>query len=230
MPEIPPLKIPTKALPGLKSLAKHGHIYAEALSGLRSEDTASISNLDNYLSKKLSLADEITSEFSSNIMGLHRLRMQLDISPEILYSRLSLGLNTHADWNQEDKTNWSNYKDAILFLLSSTCAYYTLSKSIELAYNYSNVYRKNTIITDIRPIFDEKPSEIRQLVISHTFLIHFIDKTSGDGVEKSIYISLDASDINEIKDSCERAIKKASISHLSLSKMWPTTIVGEQST
>lgn len=93
----------------------------------------------------------------------------------------------------------------VLLDLVRTEAVRRISKALDLAYEYGNLYRSSRIITDIRPIFNEGVDKITGSIVSYTFRMRY---NSADG-EHSCNVALDEQDVNSIKDECERALKKA---------------------
>jgi len=93
-----------------------------------------------------------------------------------------------------------------------------------LAYDHPNPIRETKIITDLRPIFDEKGLNIKQMTITHTLHIEY-----HDGVRlQTLFLTLDAADVTKLRKFCERAeIKAVTIKKQMHGLAWPVAILGE---
>jgi len=76
-------------------------------------------------------------------------------------------------------------------------------------------------VTDLRPVFNEAGDRIVQSVISHVLSIDY-----HDGMDhRVIQFSLDAGRLAELKEDCERAIRKAAVLKRDLaSAPWPVSV------
>ncbi|MFA7381329.1 MAG: hypothetical protein WC150_12795 [Bacteroidia bacterium] len=79
------------------------------------------------------------------------------------------------------------------------------SKAIELLKENDNVYIDSRIITDIRLVFNnELTSKDKCALIIHNLRLNYL----ASGGEKEFYLSLDRTDLQKLKETIERAIKK----------------------
>ena len=76
---------------------------------------------------------------------------------------------------------------------------------IASASQYDLVAKK--ILTDIRPVFNEDGSAIVQSVVSHVLSLDYHDGHT----HHCIQFTLDATDVAELRDLCERAERKAAV-------------------
>jgi len=91
-------------------------------------------------------------------------------------------------------------------LLASTPVVMT-AKALDLAYDFSQVFVGARIITDIRPVFDEpQKDDIVGATIVQTIKMESVDS---EGTAHKISIALDLDDVQQLKDSCEEALRKA---------------------
>jgi hypothetical protein len=80
------------------------------------------------------------------------------------------------------------------------------------------------IYTDVRPVFNEAGDAILQTIINHVLSIDYHDGQD----HHVIQFDLDANDVVDLKELCERAQKKATVIKRDLKDMpWPTTIFRE---
>lgn len=82
----------------------------------------------------------------------------------------------------------------------------TAAKAADLITEHEHVYNGIRIVTDLRPIFGDDPTENPAgMTLSATVkLDHYTD-----GRIKSLYISADEEDLRAIRDSVDRALKKS---------------------
>lgn len=104
----------------------------------------------------------------------------------------------------------------------------TVSKALDLAYEYANLFQDARIVTDIRPIFndvDDEQMEIEAAVVAFTLRLHYDDRQGNH----SLSVALDETDVRTLKYQCERALHKAQLAQDRMRDMVgvPTIISGE---
>ena len=139
------------------------------------------------------------------IVGLYNIRRKSDIEIEDLLKSLKEAVLSD-DLSEEERSRWDS-AEPVLGELLSIQSIGSAVKAIDLSYDYANICRGAKIITDIRPVFDEEPSDIIASIISYCLRLNY---ESRDGIE-SLSIALDEQDIMNLKKNCERALKKGKI-------------------
>ncbi len=104
----------------------------------------------------------------------------------------------------------------------------TVSKALDLAYEYANLFQDARIVTDIRPIFndvDDEQMEIEAAVVAFTLRLHYDDRQGNH----SLSVALDETDVRTLKYQCERALHKAQLAQGRMRDILgvPTIISGE---
>jgi hypothetical protein len=107
-------------------------------------------------------------------------------------------------WTNENLSKWDAVAPHFGALLSLPIIRLVTS-ALDLSYEYTNLLRGIRILTDIRPIFDDSATGIQGAVIAHALRLRF---ESVEGPHE-LNISVDESDIKEIAEQCDRALKKA---------------------
>lgn len=81
-------------------------------------------------------------------------------------------------------------------------------KVASLLYDHASVYLNSRVLTDVRPLFDDRaePSSIRAGMIVHT--LRFGLMAAGREEAGAMYIALDQSDLRALRDTLDRAIVK----------------------
>ena len=98
-------------------------------------------------------------------------------------------------------------------------------KAQRLTYSRERVYNDVEIITDARPVFSEDGSEVIQFLITHAMMLSYF---SSNRLER-IQLSLDNTDVIELRKACDRAIVKSRTLQKSLGESWSTEIVNDES-
>jgi hypothetical protein len=100
------------------------------------------------------------------------------------------------------------------------------TKALSVAYDFERLYLDGRFLTSMRPIFDPPREEIIGAVVVQTLRLEY---TSTDGGRSTISLALDKADLEQLKTSCERALKKAQTLKRSTTK-WalPTFSPGEK--
>ena len=115
----------------------------------------------------------------------------------------ALGRLSQEQLKDEVQAQWETLKSPFLTLLG--CRRLAIvAKLTELAFEYSNLFQRAKIVTDIRPLYDLDGNEITTAIIS--CLLH-INHFSRDG-ESMFVVALDVEDVTHLLHECERALKK----------------------
>jgi hypothetical protein len=97
------------------------------------------------------------------------------------------------------------FKNRLIILLKEKKIFYA-SKAYDLITESGNFFIQCRVMTDIRPIFDlDVESQPKAGIIMHTLHIHY---DADSGPQRDIYLTLEPSDLETIKDALVRADKK----------------------
>lgn len=168
---------------------------------------------------------EKAGQVAPQLLGLYGGKRINRWKPRKLVQNLTrdLALLEEDRWTDDELEKWRGL-EPLLEDLFGIEVLDTASKAIDLAYEYANLFQSARIVTDIRPVFDESASEIAAAVISQTLRIYF----SSEEGDHSLSIALDQLDLERLRESCDRAIKKARVAQklIGESKV-PASIAGE---
>lgn len=79
------------------------------------------------------------------------------------------------------------------------------AKALYIAYQYPRHYHESRVFTDARPVFTRNPAEPPSaFIITHSLQLRIHD----DGTDREWFLSLDSSDLLEIKEAVDRALEK----------------------
>ncbi|NOY40359.1 MAG: hypothetical protein GXP26_00795 [Planctomycetes bacterium] len=168
-----------------------------------------VSHLDQLSDPPL-LADELLREFQNyisseesevlleQVLSLSMLVRQSDSKP------LEITRALRSSIGAEDRAKWDSVATHFQALLEST-AVRLVTKAMELSLDYANLLRNARILTDLRPLFDELGDQVVGGVVTHTLRIDYY----GDGGSHELSLAMDISDIEGLRNQCERSITKA---------------------
>jgi len=137
-------------------------------------------------------------------LSLNGLMRQTEMSPSEVLAGISAAIERDSDWSPDEIASWDAIEPEFCKLLGLN-AFRIAAATIDLSYEYANLFRNGRIITDIRPIFTEDASAIQGAVISFTLRLRF-DSVDG-GHELSI--ALDQGDVANLMQQCQRALVKS---------------------
>lgn len=153
------------------------------------------------------------------LLSLHGMRRQLDLSGDEVFAGLSSGLH-ESDWTDVDFKKWEatvgTFKELFELPIIRLSA-----KALDLSYQHSHLFQRAQIITDVRPLFNNDASEVQGTIISHKLLIRF-DDIEG---EHLLSVAVDERDIESLIRQCERALTKSVTAKTHLDKAGLKTLV-----
>lgn len=215
----------------MSDLALVRDLEPEALLRLNEQINA-VGTKPDSLTELSALASRILGDQPSNgsklVDVLHYLsnyRRRLRLSVDEVLVAVQTALREGAKWSEEEFQRWGNVRPAIAGLLANPRFSY-LAKSLELRYDYANLFESSRIITDLRPVYNDDASEIEGVVVSFTMRLGFIDIDGRHGMS----VALDESDVRTLLRECERAILKAQTARRRMGQAQiPTSAFGEKS-
>ena len=172
------------------------------------------SNLEKELEKVFPDQREKVSAITNILLHLYGIRRVRDIEPNELLEGLNYGID-RADaeirWKDDEIARWKELGRHLIELFSISNIF-TVSKALELAYDYTNLLQSAKILTDVRPVFNSDASEIQGAIVSYTLRISY-DSREGD---KNLSIACDTQDVQKLLEKCQRALDKAKTAKTSL--------------
>lgn len=163
---------------------------------------------------------ESTIRQAVSIRGLGR---QSGLSVDEVIQSLQDAIGALSEWTAVQKQTWNGILP-IFRELVATNAVRLVATTIDLSYEYANLFRRARVVTDIRPLYNDEGTTIEGSVISHTMRLRY-DTANGD---HSLSIAMDESDIKVLMVQCERALLKARTAKTAMTAIGvPTTVTGE---
>jgi hypothetical protein len=156
------------------------------------------------LAKKTLLNDEYR-HFIRNCLSLRHYSEKSDETSENTLLMLRNGLSIKG-WPETDLKSWDSYALEIGNILKSD-SIYIISKIADLALTHENHLHSSRIISEMRPVFDKSYENIKAFIVYNDLMLSYHDNEE----EKALTISLTLEDLESLKDSVDRALKKTEI-------------------
>jgi hypothetical protein len=156
------------------------------------------------------------------LFSLYEVRRLHSLSQDDVLKGLQFQINK-SNWSKQEIDKWQSIQPQLEKLLDLENIW-TVSKALDLAYEYHDLYQRARIITDIRPVFTQNGLSIQGCIVTHTLQITFVD----DNGTHDTYILIDESDIDQLMRACERAkIKSQTVKRLIETMKVPVHVIGE---
>lgn len=201
---MPAITIPKSAHKPLESLiGLEEHEFAVLLTAL-SEAGADLS-MSHYAETVASRFGEKRSAIEAIVNELFQidgLRDALDLNPEELGESVA-GAATNLDFISE--SNRSVLKQRLKQLFEAQTSLKLTAKAGGVASDFERVFYNARIMTDVRPVFDASGTVVEAAAIIHNLVIHFGE----DSDHRDFYVALDVQDLEALRETLERASKKA---------------------
>ncbi len=164
-----------------------------------------------------------------SLLNVYHTQVRLKLTPEGTVDAISDNLRRVAKTSesQERVKIWDKAKAKIIETLRKLYPDHPLETAykayrVATARQYELVGMR--IFTDARPVFNEAGDAIVQTIISHVLSLDYHDGHQ----HRVVQFNLDATDVTDLKEMCERAVLKAGIIKRDLkASPWPTTIFRE---
>jgi hypothetical protein len=78
-------------------------------------------------------------------------------------------------------------------------------KAQKLTYQRENIYQEAEIITEVRPVYDQKAETIFEYLVTHSLIATYFR----NGRFENIHLAMDMADVLKLRRVCDRAILKA---------------------
>jgi hypothetical protein len=170
------------------------------------------------------VGQELGPELARFVFGIAIGFRQDSSAPEAMLDRI----NAMVEQLPDRDVRFPGWKDCQVLLaqLLTSRSVRLAAKALEVSYDFERLYQAGRFLTTLRPVFDEMRQEILGATIVQTLRLEFF---SAPGDLSSISIALDRGDIEQLRRSCDEALRKADITYEKASTVWglPTVIPGE---
>ncbi|MDQ6813176.1 MAG: hypothetical protein M3040_05540 [Bacteroidota bacterium] len=171
-----------------------------------SAKTLTPTRLVEYVSDQVDIEYSDLKKVLQIIYSLSTLRKDDGLSKEDITSSIIDSLKEIDEEPFKSETKWDSFQKKLLALFTHEEKINLGYKAMSLAWEYDKIFVDSRIMTDIRPVFEEDADkDINSSLIVHHLKIeyHYSNDT-----HKKVFITLDADDLNVLKEQISRAEKK----------------------
>lgn len=138
-----------------------------------------------------------------HIFSISTLLREHSITVDEFFTSMDASLGK-SGWSSEELKKWTDISKYLkdILQLDVICL---VTKILDLTYDYTNLLEKSRILTDVRPVFDEKKNQIIGSIVTQTLRLHYYSEDASH----SLSITLDEKDLNTLEEACLDAKKKA---------------------
>lgn len=175
------------------------------LDALASEEiTPNLGDLAARVAAASGLSTERTSAILELLVSLAAARESLGLSTEAFVAELRHAIEV-IEKKELEPEDWDTFESDLVSLLSSDGSFALTAKAAVIMREHPHVYLDGRVFTDLRPIFggnvEESPAA---LVAIHSLKLMYVK----EGEILSFFTALDRSDVLELIDILQRALRK----------------------
>jgi DNA-binding Lrp family transcriptional regulator len=199
------LQLPEAVRRDLLQLVTHADQIVRFLQGTENhKPSASPGRFSRPLAHSLSISNTDAGRLLNALQNLQIINQETknyEKTFEIITDRLTADV----------RDKWISAKAIILSILTLVNADHPAiisQKARRLSFEYERIFVSSDILTDLRPVFTSDGEKLLETIIQHKLVITQHDSSHRDS---DIHFVLDARDVINLKNACERAIKKAKV-------------------
>jgi hypothetical protein len=194
--------VPKGAAEEIEALLDHSEHLDQFVNAARGRAVAlTPSEVIASISKQVGVSTDILRKVFNALENLRNLSEEFG-APEKMLDELILNLD------ERISTKLNQKKEAIGRAIEE----YTRDNAVSLSYKAQrltymreNIYQQAEVITDARPVFDEKGEEIVEYLISHYLVVTYFRH----GRAEVVHLAMDAADVLKLRKTCDCAVIKA---------------------
>ncbi|MGL4554349.1 MAG: hypothetical protein ACRC33_24570 [Gemmataceae bacterium] len=203
--------IPEQAFDGFSDLIGMGPEKLERLSREASKRplTLDLDGLISHLSSVIGFDEErLSRAIESVLIPVSSLRADFRVPAAEFVAMLTERLNAQdPKWFKKNRVGWDAITDAVASLLAPDGFFGQLSKAFRLLASRATQARGFSILTDLRPVYDEEVTRMTATLLTQTLVIDY-----SDGIRSSrLHLTLDQQDLRDLREQLDRAEKKAQL-------------------
>lgn len=166
-------------------------------------------------------AGEQLSQFLFGVLASYR---QNPNEADTVLRRITDYAASHPD--EKGMGSWPACRPALELLLGSQSVKLS-AKALDVSYDFERVYIGGRFLTTVRPVFDEARMKIMGAAIVQTLRVEFF---SGDASPSNLSIAMDRRDIEQLRNSCDEALRKSDVAYRTARDEWgiPAVISGSE--
>lgn len=156
------------------------------------------------------LSSEIVEATLSICINLSRLHRNLDKPLIDTLKRVSEALSRaeFPEWEDKQEQSWVERQPYLEALLKPNGAIEIMSKARELLYDFQSVFLNSNVLTDVRYIYDDGPTQVKGALVLHTLSLEYFE-----GMEPcQVHITLSSRDVERLISQLQRSQRKFEVS------------------
>lgn len=166
------------------------------------------------------LADTQATILCRVVFGLSTFESRKASGIEEIIDSLTTTLN--ARYAGDDRfADWGRVSKSLLGILKNPSVNLS-AKAVDISYDFERILTDFRIITSIRPVYNDARDDIVGSTVVQTLRLDFVD---GSGHADTISIAIDLSDIQEMKEVCDAARRKADLAKERLGETWAGEVI-----
>lgn len=169
------------------------------------------------IAERVAIPEQVASDILDGLSSLRSLMERRGLSAEQIVSKIDQSIETQASeaWKIAHLKMWMTAQQQIIGALAAIPSESPLSirqKARDLTYAHQHVLLDASLITDLRPIYNESGDKMHAMVLTHVLSI-----THQDGSDsRRIEFALDAADVEKLRNLANRALLKTQTARAAL--------------
>jgi len=212
------LSVPETELPGLRALAHASVDVLEKLADALALEKPSLEPgaLARAVAERSRLDPSAVEEVVLPLWRLALVQRRFELGADELLKEIGSGLREIGAerWTEDDAKAWSGREELIKRILAPDGTMASAAKARELLFAQQFFFCDARILTDVRPMFDERAEDLRAFVPFHTLALTYHE---GEEV-KTIHIAMDLAGLLRLAEVVKRAQQKESLLRTDLEK------------
>ena len=141
---------------------------------------------------------------------------------EVIASFLEGIAKARDDFNEEEVSWFQENQSEFLSLLS--CSAIKLpAKANQIRFDFDHILSAGSILTDLRPVFDDEHSEIVGGIVTHSLQLKYYDRRN-EGEVATLTLALDVTDLKNLMEEFKKAESKAEVAKMTFDPALPGEI------
>lgn len=196
--------LPSPQLEDVRAVARLGVAGLRRVAGCVNVALASQPlTLVRELSDRADVSRDVAEAFVRLTTALAGWMSEDDEASEEVLESMTEALSASDQWSEEDAALWAEVSGE-LAEIAGRRTFRRLSEAFDLSIEHQHLWQEARIVTDIRPLYAEKQTEMDGALVSQVFRLRF---GSLHGAQE-IYVSLDRDDIEQLMVECQVALDR----------------------
>jgi hypothetical protein len=200
----------------LTALCSLGEKTVQKISeGLHASDQTIIKPADLRSALGAAVDSDAAQVVERVVVGLSNLRRQSHLTVEEVLQSLENAIRL-LDWDDDLLKSWAASRGALKTLLDEPSVNVT-AKAVDLLYDHDHFFVEARILTNIRPIFDDKRDSVLGAAINQVLRLEY---SNTKGERTNVTLAMDEDDIKWLRSACDDALLKGKTLAREIADKW----------